>query len=507
MGEQREQSVTQTLVKTEGLAKDFSGVYVLRDIDVEIQTGEILGIIGENGAGKSTFIKLLNGTYAPSDGVIEFDGEPVQLSPATSKRLGITTIPQEFNLVNDLMVYENIFLGQEYRRRFGVLDRKRMRARTEDLMKDLEANVPPRAEVSSLSVAEKQMVEIAKAVAFNSRLLIMDEPTTVLTPIEIRILFDLMRRLKAQGVTIIYISHKLKEVQEICDRVMVLRDGDFISLDPVEALDEHEMANRMVGREMTQIFPEKAVGGEEIVLDVEGLSVPNLLHDISFSLHRGEILGFAGLGGAGRTELAETIFGLRKKSHGVIRVRGEVCEIKSPSDAVAHQIAYLPEDRQGTGILTGFDVASNVTLTSLKDYAKLLINRRKEHAAARKYVKTFDIKTTSVRTRLEYLSGGNQQKVSLAKSLDANPTIFLFDEPTRGIDINAKMQIFQFIHELVAQGISCIFISSELEEVIGLCRRVFVMRAGRIAGMLADDRVTEEEIMKLATGVTEGGLA
>jgi len=502
---ERKPKMEQTLVKSEHLAKDFSGIYVLQDINVEIEKGEIFGIIGENGAGKSTFIKLLNGTYGPSRGTIQFDGETVHLSPSVSKHLGITTIPQEFNLVSDLTVYENIFLGQEYQRQLGFLDRKRMRLRTRELMQRLHADVSPEAEVSSLSVAEKQMVEIAKAVAFNSRLLIMDEPTTVLTPIEIRILFDLMRRLKEQGVTIIYISHKLKEVQRICDRVMVLRDGTFISLDPVENLDEHEMANRMVGREMTQIFPEKAVAKEEVVLEVEGLSVPNLLHDISFSLRKGEILGFAGLGGSGRTELSETIVGLRKKSSGIIRVRGSECEIKSPSDAIAQRIAYLPEDRQGAGILTGFDVTSNITLSSLRNYTKLLISRRKEQSKAQEYVKSFDIKAASLRTRLEFLSGGNQQKVSLAKSLDTNPSIFIFDEPTRGIDVSAKMQIFQFIRDLVDEGISCVFISSELEEIIGVCSRVLVMREGRIAGMLEDDRITEEEIMKLATGVSEGG--
>jgi len=498
--------MTQTLVKTEALAKDFSGVYVLKDINVDIQKGEIFGIIGENGAGKSTFIKLLNGTHRPSDGRIEFAGEEVHLSPMISKRLGIATIPQEFNLVNDLTVYENIFLGQEYHRRLRLLDHKRMIERTHALMEQLQADVPPTADVDSLSVAQKQMVEIAKAVAFNSRLLIMDEPTTVLTPIEIRVLFGLMRRLKDEGVTIIYISHKLKEVQEICDRVMVLRDGDFVSLDPVEHLDEHEMANRMVGREMTQIFPPKAVPSDEIVLSVDGLSVPGLLEDIGFELRKGEILGFAGLGGAGRTELAETIAGIRKKSSGEIRVRGEVRNIKSPSDAVANRVAYLPEDRQGAGILTAFDVTSNITLTSLRDYTKLLINRRKETSTAKKYVEMFDIKTASLRTRLEFLSGGNQQKVSLAKSLDPEPEIFFFDEPTRGIDVNAKMQIFQFIHELVGQGISCVFISSELEEVIGVCGRVLVMRQGRIAGELEGDQITEEEIMRLATGVAEGGM-
>jgi len=493
------------LIRTEGLAKEFSGVRVLNDINAEIRPGEIFGIIGENGAGKSTFIKLLNGTYTPTEGKVFFEGEEVHLTVELAKHLGITTIPQEFNLISDLNVYENIFLGQEFRKRLSLLDRPRMKERTTELMESLRASVSPTAQIDSLSVAQKQMVEIAKASAFNSRLLIMDEPTTVLTPIEIDILFDLMARLREQNVTIIYISHKLKEVQRICDRVMVLRDGEFISVDPTDALDEHRMANRMVGREMTQVFPEKTLPENEVVLGVEHLTVPNVLQDISFELHKGEILGFAGLGGAGRTELAETIIGIRKKSEGSVTIRGERREIRSPSDAIRHRIAYLPEDRQGTGILTQFDVTTNITLSSLRKYSKGLIKHRLEEETAREYVNTFDIKTASLKARLESLSGGNQQKVSLAKSLDTDPEIFIFDEPTRGIDINAKMQVFSFIHKLVQEGISCIFISSELEEVIGMCSRVLVMREGRIAGELKGGAIGEESIMQLATGVTQGG--
>jgi len=492
------------LIRTEGLAKEFSGVRVLNDINAEIRPGEIFGIIGENGAGKSTFIKLLNGTYTPTEGKIFFEGEEARLTVDIAKQKGITTIPQEFNLISDLNVYENIFLGQEFRKRLSLLDRPRMKQRTTELMESLRASVSPTAQIDSLSVAQKQMVEIAKASAFNSRLLIMDEPTTVLTPIEIDILFDLMRRLKAQGVTIIYISHKLKEVQRICNRVMVLRDGEFISVDSTDSLSEQDMANRMVGREMTQVFPEKTIPSEETVLSVDRLSVPGLLEDISFELHKGEILGFAGLGGAGRTELAETIIGIRKKSQGEVTVFGKRREIRSPSDAIRYRIAYLPEDRQGTGILTQFDVTTNITLSSLRKYTHGLIQRRLEEEKAREYVDAFDIKTTSLKAKLENLSGGNQQKVSLAKSLDTDPEIFIFDEPTRGIDINAKMQVFLFIHKLVNDGISCIFISSELEEIIGMCSRVLVMREGTIAGELEGGAIGDESIMQLATGVTQG---
>lgn len=492
------------LVKTDGLSKEFSGVRVLNRISVEIRRGEILGLIGENGAGKSTFVKLLNGTYTPTEGQIFFEGRRVQIRDASvAQRMGIATIPQEFNLVNHLNVYENIFLGKEYTKR-GLLDRAGMIQKTRELLTELRTEIPPDAKIQNLSVAQKQMVEIAKAVACDSKLLIMDEPTTVLMPHEIDVLFQLVRRLKEKGVAVVYISHKLKEVKRLCDRVMILRDGEFVSLDDTRTLDEREMARRMVGRELNQIFPPKTTPQDEVVLAVEGLTVPGLLREISFDLRKGEILGFAGLMGAGRTELAETLIGLRRRQAGRIRLRGRECRIHTIGDAVRHRIGYLSEDRQGIGVLTGFDVVSNVTLTSLKSYGRFLVDRRKQREKAERYVQEFNIKTASLYTRLEYLSGGNQQKVSLAKCLDTGPEILIVDEPTRGIDVNAKREIYDFLHRLVENGISCILISSELEEVIGLANRVAVMRDGRIAGLLEGDQINEEEIMFHATGVKEG---
>lgn len=489
------------LLKTVNISKEFSGVRVLDKISVELARGEIFGIIGENGAGKSTFVKILNGTYTPTEGQIFFEGKSVQIrDTGRGKRIGISTIPQEFNLINDLNVYENIFLGSEYRSRL-FLDKKRMVQKTRQLLEELQTDINPEEKIQNLSVAQKQMVEIAKAIAYDSKLLIMDEPTTVLTQIEIDILFNLMRRLKEKGVTIIYISHKLKEVKRICDRVMVLRDGVFISLGKVSEIDEHEMARRMVGRELNQVFPEKLAPQKEIAMKVENLSVPGLLKNISFDLRKGEILGFAGLVGAGRTELAETIIGIRKKSSGKIFINGEERVINSPVDAVRNKIAYLSEDRQGIGILTNFDMVSNITLVSLSNYCRVLIDSKKEKEKARYYIDTFKIRAASLRTKLEYFSGGNQQKVSLAKSLDPGPEIFIFDEPTRGIDINAKKDIYHFIQELVQSGISCIFISSEMEEIIGLCNRVVVMREGRITGIVEGDHINEEEIMYYATGL------
>ncbi|HPM95458.1 MAG TPA: sugar ABC transporter ATP-binding protein, partial [Mesotoga sp.] len=331
----------EVLIKTSGIAKEFSGVRVLDDINIEIEKGEIFGIIGENGAGKSTLVKIFSGIYNPTKGKLFFEGREVEIKdPIHAKAIGISLIPQEFNLINELNVYENIFLGSELTGK-GFLAKKDMKKRTRELLKELETTINPDEKIERLSVAQKQMVEIAKALAHDSKLLIMDEPTTVLTQNEIKILFDLMRRLKGRGVTIIYISHKLKEVKSICDRVMVLRDGIMISVTGTVELDEHEMAKRMVGRELSQVFPEKTEPSEEVVLEVKNLSVRGLLKDISFDLRRGEILGFAGLVGAGRTELAEAIIGIRKKEAGAMKVKGRTVEIKSPNDAVKNKIAYL----------------------------------------------------------------------------------------------------------------------------------------------------------------------
>jgi ribose transport system ATP-binding protein len=497
--------MTDVLVRTSGLTKEFSTVRVLSDISVEIRKGEILGIIGENGAGKSTFIKLLSGIHAPTRGSIEFDGRRVEIRDAKdAKRIGVGLVPQEFNLVSTLNVYENIFLGDEMRLRGGLLDRRGMIAKTRALMAELGAQVEPEASIGSLSVAQKQMVEIAKAIKVESKLLIMDEPTTVLTATEIDVLFRVMRELKGRGVTILYISHKLKEIKSICDRVMVLRDGEFISLDECSALEPGEMARRMVGRELSQVFPPKSGARGDVVLEARGLSVSGLIEDVSFSVRSGEVLGFSGLIGAGRTEVAETIMGIRKASSGKILVRGKELALRNPREAVAAGLAYLSEDRQGSGILTSFALRKNVTLVSLKDYAKPLISSRREYEKTTFYVESFAIKAPSMDARLESLSGGNQQKASLAKSIDTAPVALIVDEPTRGVDVKAKGDIYAFIRGLAAKGMAVVLISSELEEIIGMCDRVMVMKDGRIVGEVEGDRINEEEIMYYATGIKGG---
>jgi len=497
--------MADVLLKTEGISKEFSSVRVLHDISVEIRTGEILGIIGENGAGKSTFLKIVSGIYTPTEGRLLLDGEEVSIrTPAEAKAAGVSLVPQEFNLVADLSIYENVFLGNELRTGAGFLDKKEMIRRTAEVLASLEVQVSPLARIDALNVAQKQMVEIAKALAFDARLLIMDEPTTVLTRHEIDLLFGRMRALKARGVTLIYISHKLREVKEIADRVMILRDGAFVCLEDTAQLGIDEMARRMVGRELSQIFPAKRTGGDEVALRVRDLTVPGVIEGVTFDLRKGEILGFAGLGGSGRTEVAETILGVRHASRGIVEVEGKPVAIQGPPDAVRAGIGYLSEDRQGSGILTSHELLKNVSLVSLGKYLRGgLISARQERAAAQGYVQQFAVRTPGIDTRLEFLSGGNQQKISLAKSLDPGPRVLIVDEPTRGVDIAAKRDIYRFVHELAGRGVSLIFISSELEEVIGMCSRVLVMRGGRIVGQLEGERITEEEIMFYATGVKE----
>lgn len=489
------------LLSVREICKEFSGVSVLNGISIDARAGEIFGILGENGAGKSTLLKIICGIYAPTSGQISLNGKEVSIpTPMVAKSLGISMIPQEFNLVPTLTVFENIFLGSEIKGRL-FLNKRKMREKTRQLLKELQTDLSPDALIGDLSVAEKQMVEIAKALVHESRILIMDEPTTVLTTHEVEILFSLINRLRKKNVTILFISHKLSEVKRICDRILVLRDGDQICVNHVKDVDEHDMAKKMVGRELTQVFPKKAEPENELVLEVDNLSDGHLLKNISFQLKKGEILGFSGLIGAGRTELAECIMGLRQKSSGGIKINGENVDILSLTDALKYRLGYLSEDRKGKGLLMEFGIPENISLISLKKYTKGFINKRKEKQSSEDFIDRFNIKAASLKAQLEYLSGGNQQKVYFSKWMDTNPFVLILDEPTRGIDVNAKKEMYHFIHSLVTQGVSCILISSELEEIIGMCTRVLVMREGRITGEMEKNHINEEEIMFYAAGV------
>jgi ribose transport system ATP-binding protein len=495
----------------EKISKQFSGVKVLDNISFAVRQGEIMGLIGENGAGKSTLIKIISGIYQPSGGSLVLNGEPVSIPDyITAKKLGIAIVPQEFNLINTLTVFENIFLGNEIRKSSGLLDKQKMRELAAAQLEKLKMPVGVNQLIGRLSVAEKQMVEISKALMLDARFLIMDEPTTTLTGHEVETLFALMRDLKNHGVTILFVSHKLHEIKAICDRVTVLRDGRLISVDTIAEVNEEDIARKMIGRtDFRQIFPPKQPRNRDtIVLEVQDLMIKGLLKGVSFSLRKGEILGFAGLVGAGRTELAEAVMGLRQADSGKVLINNRPVKIKSAAGAVRHNLGYLSEDRQGKGVVQGFNLPQNITLISLglNRYRKgIFIDKAAETEKTSEYVKSFRIAAASQKMALRYLSGGNQQKVYLSRWVDTNPEILILDEPTRGIDVNAKQEIYGFIHQLAANGISCIVISSELEEVIGLCSRVYVMREGSIAECLEENHINEEEIMFHATGI--GGNA
>jgi ribose transport system ATP-binding protein len=491
------------LLRARGLGKVFTGHAVLKDIDLDIDSGEIVGVIGENGAGKSTLMKILSGIHQPSAGVLEWSGRPVVFrSAADARDAGVSLVPQEFNLAADLTVVENVFLGAELRTKWGFLDRSAMVSRTNELLRELGANVDANDRIDRLSAAQKQFVEISKALAFDSRLLILDEPTTMLTKLEIRRLLSVMRDLKSRGMTQVYISHKLAEVKEICDRVVILKDGVLVHQCAAAEIEPGEMARRMVGRELKEIYPPKIRSTGPRVLEVRGLSSPAALTDVSFFLRKGEILGFSGLVGSGRTETAEALMGLRPHS-GTILLDGEESQVRRPADAVRLGLGYLSEDRQGTGIVTSFGIAENMTLGSLAKYLGWFatVDRSQELQAAVSWRTRFSIKASDLNAKTESLSGGNQQKVSLAKTLDPQPKVVIVDEPTRGVDVAAKQEIYRFLVELAREGTSVILISSEMEEILGLCDRVVVMREGRLAGELEGDAVQEDGIMELATGI------
>lgn len=492
--------MTEPLIRLHGLGKSFGPNVVLRDINLDIRPGEIIGILGENGAGKSTLLKLISGVYQPSVGSLEIGGHRYsELDPVTSRRLGIAMIPQEFNLVPTLRVYENVFLGQEVRK-MGFLDRTTMRQKTRELMQSLQADLDPEAPISGLSVAEKQMVEVARVLVNDARVVILDEPTTVLTDREVSVLFDVVRRLQATGVAVLFISHKLKEIKDLCHNVLILRDGQVVEQCATADVNEEDMARKMVGRELSQVFPEKQGLIGEVALEVRQLSLDRLVTDVNFTLRRGQILGLSGLVGSGRTEIAEAIMGLREKTSGQVLINGESCTIASPEDAHRHNLAYLSEDRQGRGLVLSFSLIENITLLSLQRYIRGLINHRAERRQAEHYQQTLNIRTASLQTEVGVLSGGNQQKVYLAKLLDIKPDILMLDEPTRGIDVGTKHEFYRLIRQLAREGKAILVISSELEEIIGLCDQVLVVREGRIVADLHNEQINEEDIMLYAAG-------
>ncbi|ETX30576.1 sugar ABC transporter ATP-binding protein [Roseivivax isoporae] len=485
-----------------GITRSFGPIEVLHGVDFSLRPGEVHALIGENGAGKSTMMKILGGYLAPTRGELLVDGAPVRFADQRdAEAAGILMIHQEFNLALQLTVEENIFLGREKRRGL-LLDIRAMRREARALLDRLNCPVDPATRVRDLSVPNRQMVEVARALGRNARVLIMDEPTAVLTGRETDILLRQIERLKAQGTAILYTSHKLDEIARIADRVTVLRDGTHITTRPATGFSEHAMAEAMVGRELSDLFPPKPVPGEEVVLEVENLAVPGHVRGASFRLRRGEVLGFAGLVGAGRTELMEAVVGLRP-STGTVRVNGAALRPGSIRAAREAGLVYLTEDRKEKGLLLGKSLTDNLTLLALDRFGRLSIDADAEDRALTQAIADFDIRVNDREMVAGSLSGGNQQKLLLAKTMLAEPQIVIIDEPTRGIDIGTKQQIYGFIATLAKQGKSVIVVSSELPEVIGLSARVVVMGRGHIAGELTGPEITEEAILRRAMGVGE----
>ncbi|WP_152044936.1 sugar ABC transporter ATP-binding protein [Aureimonas psammosilenae] len=488
-------------VSFEKITKRFGPVEVLREVSFDLAAGKVYGLLGENGAGKSTLMKILAGYERPSGGRVLLGGEPVELSgPRDAEEKGILLIHQEFNLADDLTISGNIFLGHE-RRRGLFLDERAMRAETRAALDAVGLRRDPDTPVRRLIVAEKQLVEIARAISRRARLLVMDEPTATLTPSEVSRLFELIRRMRAEGVTVVYISHKLDEVERITDEVIVMRDGRFVGRSATASLSRHAMATMMVGREVSDLFPPKVEPDASAApaLKVRDFAVPGWAEGVSFAVRPGEILGFAGLVGAGRTELFEGIMGLRPAT-GTVEIAGQATRISSPRDATRHRLTYLSEDRKGKGLHVAFPLRQNLTLMALERYAKPWLDGQAEEKALKGAVAEFGIRAGSLHARAGSLSGGNQQKLALAKVLHPEPRVLVLDEPTRGVDVGAKREIYFLIQRLAAQGLAVVVISSELVELIGLAHRVAVMRGGRLVATLEEADMTEETMIAFATG-------
>jgi len=500
------QAMPTALLRAVNLSKSFGPVRVLNEIGIDVHAGEVHAIIGENGAGKSTLMKLLAGNEQPTEGRIYFDGKPVALTdPTVAEALGIVLVHQEILLAPDLTVAQNIYLGRELTGRL-VVDDAAMRAGAKQILHELGADIDPDATVARLSIAQRQLVQIARVLLVPHRLVIFDEPTASLTPVETRALLTLITNLRTRGVGVLYISHRLPEVKEISDRVTVLRDGRLIGSHRTDTLQPADMARLMVGRDVAKFYPDHAKQQDPtIVLQVDHFSVPPYVHSASFHLKKGEILGFAGLVGAGRSELMEGIVGLRK-AHGEVNHYGKRVQFgnrhDSARDSLKAGIVYLSEDRKGKGLLLQKDMGINLTLASLEQFGRhLQIDRGREQAALDKAITDFDIRTRRNDILAGQLSGGNQQKLLLAKMLLLEPSIVIIDEPTRGIDVGTKEQIYQLIIQLAAEGKSVIVISSEMPELLGICDRIIVMREGYIAGEVSGAEMNENEIVALATGV------
>ncbi len=495
MSEQR-----PALLEMRGITKAFPGVLALNKVDLAIRAGTVLALVGENGAGKSTLMKVLSGVYRMDEGQIFLDGKPVEVeSPLASQHLGISIIYQEFNLLNNMSVAENIFVGREPKTRAGFVDKRAQRAEARRLLEEVGLAIDPDTRVQRLSTAQKQMIEVAKALSFNARIIIMDEPTSSLTDRETDTLLGIIRKLRDRGVAIVFISHRMNEIFEISDEIAVMRDGEMMEKMATGQVTEQDVIAAMVGREVRNLFVKETVPIGPVALEVKNLSTRNFLSDISFSVHSGEILGFAGLVGAGRSEVMRALVGIDPREAGEILVDGRRVAIRSTVDALRCGIGFVPEDRKEQGLVLGMSVKRNVTLAALKKVARgWLIDRGSEDRLTDRYIESLRVKTPSREQRVVNLSGGNQQKVVIAKWMATNPKILILDEPTRGIDVGAKKEIHALMSELAGQGVAIIMISSELPEILGMSDRIVVMHEGRIKGVLDRGDASQTAIMKMA---------
>ncbi|WP_321915771.1 MULTISPECIES: sugar ABC transporter ATP-binding protein [unclassified Paraburkholderia] len=492
------------LISVSKLSKSFPGVRALHEVQFELMAGEVHALMGENGAGKSTLMKILAGVYTRDSGDILYDGQHVAFaSPREAQAVGVGIIHQELQLMNHLTVAQNMFIGREPRGRLGLfLDEDKLNAQAHAILARMHVQLDPRTVVGSLTVASQQMVEIAKALSYDSRVLIMDEPTSALNDAEIAELFRIIRQLKERGVGVVYISHKMDELKQIADRVTVLRDGEYVATVGAADTSVQAIIGMMVGRTLADVAPYQGPAQQgEVALEVKHLNAGPLVKDVSFTLRKGEILGFAGLMGAGRTEVARAVFGADPVESGEIFVKGAKASIKTPSDAVAHSIGYLSEDRKRFGLATGMDVESNIVMSNLGKFLSLnlFLRRMQIRKTAAHFISLLAIRTPSPTQPVRLLSGGNQQKIVIAKWLERNCDVLFFDEPTRGIDVGAKSEIYKLLRALAEQGKAIVMISSELPEILRMSDRIVVMCEGRITGELSASEASQERIMHLAT--------